>query len=296
MEMAQAFQRLGSRVTVLNRSPGILKRDDSELTSLLLEQLCEEGIEFRFGAEITTIANGTVLLKDGAQIAADALLVATGRQPNVESLNLEAAGVETNEKGVVVNEHCRTSVRNIYACGDIAGRHLFTHMAEHMAKVAITNAVLRFPQRMDERHVTWCTFTDPELAHVGQSEDDLKKAGVRHTVYRFPFAKLDRAITESRSAGLIKVMATGRGRILGASILGASAGEMIAEYALAMKNGISLGKLSATIHAYPTYSLGNRRAADKHVTASLSPRLVGWIRRIFGLHGSADGAAALNSD
>lgn len=296
MEMAQAFHRLGSHVTVVNRSPGILKRDDSELTAQSLEHLRAEGIEFVFGSEVAAIAKGSVHLKDGATIEADAALAATGRQPNFESLNLEAAGVKTNSKGVLVDARCRSSVSNIYACGDIAGRHLFTHMAEHMAKVAINNAIFRLPAKVDERHVTWCTFTDPELAHVGQNEDELKNAGVKHIVYRFPFSKLDRAITESQPGGMIKVMATRGGRILGASILGANAGEMIAEYALAMKNGISLSKISSTIHAYPTYSLGNRRAADKHVSAWLTPGLVGWIQRIFRLHGSREGASALNSE
>lgn len=294
IEMAQAFRRLGSQVTVINNTPGILGRDDQELASLLLDHLRGEGIRFLPGDEVVRAEDGALYTSSGERLEADTVLAAVGRKPNLDSLNLVAAGVETNEKGVAVDRRCRTSAGHIYACGDVAGRYLFTHMAEHMAKVAVTNAILHVPLRLDEPHVTWCTFTDPELAHVGRREQDLKRDGVQYTAYRFPFTQLDRAITESGTTGLIKILANRGGRILGVSILGANAGEMIGEYALAMKNGVSLGKISATIHPYPTYVLGNRRAADLYMMAKLKPFMVRWVRRVFGLRGGVRGIMSLN--
>jgi pyruvate/2-oxoglutarate dehydrogenase complex dihydrolipoamide dehydrogenase (E3) component len=293
IEMAQAFQRLGSSVTLVTRGGGILVRDDRELAAILLERLGGEGIRFLLDTEIARIQAGAAQTSSGARIAADALLVAVGRRPNLESLHLEMAGVETNDEGIVVNRRCRSSAKHIYACGDVAGRHLFTHMAEHMAKTAVTNAILHIPSKVDERHVTWTTFTDPELAHVGANEAELQRSGTAYSVYRFPFSQLDRAITDSETTGLIKVLANRWGRILGVSILGSHAGEMIGEYALAMRNGVSLSKISRTIHPYPTYVLGNRRAADQSMMAKLTPGMVRWLRRLFGLRGDIRGAVAL---
>ena len=293
MEMAQAFRRLGSEVTVVSRTPGILARDDRELTSLLLEHLRGEGIRFLFGTEVTGVENGAVFTKSGERLHADALLAAIGRKPNIGSLNLTAAGVQTSEKGILVDRRCRSSAKHIYACGDVAGRYLFTHFAEHMAKVAVTNAILHVPASLDERHITWTTFTEPELAHVGRSEVELKRDGVKYSVHRFPFSQLDRAITESETTGVVKVLASGWGRILGVEILGVNAGEMIGEYALAMRNGVRLGKVSSTIHPYPTYVLGNRRAADLYMMTKLTPTMVRWVQRIFGLRGDLRGVKSL---
>jgi len=293
MEMAQAFRRLGSEVTVVNHTPAILGRDDHELTSLLLEHLRGEGIRFVFGTEVVRVENGAAYTKSGERLEADALLAAVGRKPNIDSLNLAAAGVQMNAKGIIVDRRSRSSARHIYACGDVAGRYLFTHFAEHMAKVAVTNAILHVPASLDERHITWTTFTDPELAHVGRSEEELRRDGVKYSVYRFPFTQLDRAITESETTGMVKVLASGWGRILGVSILGVNAGEMIGEYALAMRNGVRLDKVSSTMHPYPTYVLGNRRAADLYVMTKLTPTIVRWVRRIFGLRGDLRGVRSL---
>lgn len=293
MEMAQAFRRLGSEVTVVNHSNRILGRDDAELAKMLQDHLQEEGIRFVQKMEVVRLDSGAAFTKDGQRLEFDAILSATGRTPNIESLNLQAAGVRTNDKGILVDQRCRSSVKHIYACGDVAGKYLFTHMAEHTAKVAVTNAILHVPASTDDRGVTWCTFTDPELAHVGRTEDELKKAGIAYAVYRFPFTHLDRAITESEAIGVIKVLANRWGRIFGASILGANAGEMIAEYALAIRSGARLDKLSSTIHPYPTFALGNRRAADLFMTRKLTPAMVRWLKRLFRLRGDVRGAMNL---
>ena len=285
IEMAQAFRRLGSEVTLVTSEQRILARDDAELAELLRESLAAEGIVFQFGSKAREIAEGRVMLEDGAALECDAALTAIGRTPQLAGLGLEAAGVRYDARGIVVDDRCRTSQKHIYASGDCAGRFQFTHFAEHMSKVAVSNAILKLPLKLDSRHITWCTYTDPELAHVGASAAELTRAGAAFRTYRFPYAELDRAITEASTTGLIKVFATRSGRILGATILGVHAGELIAEYALAMKNGLKLRHISGTIHPYPTYMLGNRRAADFWYMERRGPALVRWLKRLFGYRG-----------
>jgi pyruvate/2-oxoglutarate dehydrogenase complex dihydrolipoamide dehydrogenase (E3) component len=295
IEMAQAFQRLGAGVTVIEKTSRILARDDSELSASLTDRLRNEGIRFRFNTEVIRMAPGLAHAQGGESLPFDAVFSALGRTPNIDGLNLGAAGVATSREGVIVNRRCRSSAKHIYACGDVTGKYLFTHMAEHMAKVAVKNALLHVPATTDDQRVPWCTFTDPELAHVGRSEEELRTAGIRYRVYRFPFSQLDRAMAESEAIGLVKILANRRGTILGASILGANAGEMIAEFALAMRGRIGLNTISDTIHPYPTYALGNRRAADMFVTGKLTPTLVSWIQRLFGLRGDLRGIRSLRN-
>jgi pyruvate/2-oxoglutarate dehydrogenase complex dihydrolipoamide dehydrogenase (E3) component len=293
VEMAQAFQRLGSGVTVIGRFARILEHDDAELAAMLRQCLESEGVRLRLGEQIERFEPGLAHLKGGETVPLDAVLAATGRRPNMESLQLQAAGVSTTEKGIAVDRHCRTNVKNIFACGDVTGKFRFTHMAEHTAKVAVMNAILHVPASKKDDHVSWCTFTDPELAHAGLGEEELRKRGEKFQVYRFPFSRLDRAITESESTGLVKVFANSRGKVLGASILGANGGEIIAEYALAIEAKAGLGAISSTIHPYPTYALANRRAADVFTTSVLTPSRVTWIRRLFRLRGSTQGIVSL---
>ena len=294
VEMAQAFRRLGSCVTVLQRDDAILPKDDRELAALLRARLESEGVRVMCGVKVTRVERAAgapvrvAFEHEGAPstVDADAILVATGRAARVTSLGLDAAGVRTHEHGITIDARCRTSQRHIYACGDVTGELQFTHMAEHMAKVAITNALLGWPSKIDRAGVPWVTFTDPELAHVGARRADLDRAKTNYRVYRFPFTKIDRAVAESATEGWVHVLTTPRtGRILGATILGEGAGEMIAELALARKHGIPLRKIADTIHAYPTLALGNRRVADQWYVQSASPLLVRVLRVLRGLHG-----------
>lgn len=292
-EMAQSFNRLGSEVHVLDRTPGILANDDPELTEILLQSLTKEGIHYHLESSINRLEKSvqgvTIYFEKGDKsqsIYGDAILMATGRRAHIESLNLEAAGVKTYKGGIEVNDKCRTSKRHIYAVGDVTGRYQFTHMCEHMAKIATTNALLKVPMKIDHKHVPWATFTDPELAHVGASEVELREKGVKFETYRFPFSKIDRAITDGQTTGLIKVHAKKwNGKILGASVVGVHAGEMISQYALAMKNGVTLRKFADTIHPYPSYGLGARRAADQWYIKNQSEAVVKWIQRIFRYKG-----------
>lgn len=292
-EMAQSFNRLGTEVHVLDMTPGILANDDPELTDILLQSLTNEGIHYHLKSAVNRLEKSDQGIKvhfekgDKSQsIYGDAVLMATGRRANIDSLNLKAAGVKTYRGGIEVNDKCRTSKRHIYAVGDVTGRYQFTHMCEHMAKIATTNALLKVPMKIDQKHVPWATFTDPELAHVGASEKELAKKGVSFETYRFPFSKIDRAITDGQTTGLIKVYAKRwNGKILGASVVGAHAGEMISQYALAMKNGVTLRKFADTIHPYPSYGLGARRAADQWYIKNQSEAVVKWIQRIFRYKG-----------
>jgi len=295
-EMAQAFQRLGTEVTVIDTLGRILANDDDELAVMLQDVLAGEGVRYVLQADVRRVdrsgAEIRIIVEDGGSertILADALLVATDRRPNVGSLNLDAAEVEFGKQGVTVDDRCRTNVRNIFAAGDVTGRYQFTHMSEHMAKVAVTNALLKWPMRIDAKHVPWATYTDPELAHVGATASDLKEQRIRFEVYRFPFNRIDRAVTDGKTTGLIKVFAKKlTGRVLGATILGAGAGDMIGEYALAMRNGVTLRQISDTIHPYPTYGLGVRRAADQWYIRNYSPRFVRLVQKLMGYRGSVN--------
>ena len=292
-EIAQALSRLGAETTLVQRGGHLLPKDDPELSGMLLRQLEAEGVDVVVEAEAKRVAKDgdtirMTLAAKGAErtIVADALFVAIGRQPNVEGLDLDKAGVSFEDKGIVVDDRCRTSARHVFACGDVTGRYQLTHMSEHMAKVAATNIMLKLPSKIDTRHVPWCTFTDPELAHVGTSEADLKTSGVAFDVYQFPYDKIDRAVTDGNAMGVLKVFATrGSGKILGATILGESAGDLICELAVAMRNGVTLRRLADTIHPYPTLGLGVRRLADQWYVAKRSRRFVRVLQFLFGFRG-----------
>jgi len=294
IELAQAFQRLGTQVQVFEMRPRILPGRDEELAGMLLDRLRHEGITFNLSASVKRISE---ICSGGIQIATeckgnikrcrfDALLVATGRTPNCRKLEPEHAGIDYTKGGITVDEHCRTNIRHIYAAGDVTGRYCYSHMSEHMAKVAVTNALLKMPMKIDTQHVPGSIFTDPEFAYLGATERQLQEGGSSYEVYRYPYNKIDRALTDGATDGLIKVFAKSTsGKILGAAIYGRHAGELISELALAMRNSVSLRKVADTIHPYPTYSLGIRGTADQwYMTKQFE-----WVRRIakklFGYRG-----------
>ena len=303
-EMAQAFHRLGSNVTVIDRQPRILHRDDEELARLMQKTLEGEGVRFAMQAHVSAIRvreglieilfqHGRASLRETSPqtatretLCGDALLVATGRSANVAHLGLEAAGVAFDERGIHVDDRCRTTQRGIYAAGDVTGRFAFTHVGEHAAKVAVMNALLRMPSKIDGAHLTWATYADPELAHVGATETQLREWGIRYETLRFPYDKIDRAVIDGEDTGWIKVHARPRdGKIFGASILGARAGDLICEFALAMRRGIRLRHISDTIHPYPSYGLGVRRTADQWYVRRRTPGRVRLIKRLLGYRG-----------
>lgn len=287
LEMGQAFARLGSRVTIIERLPHLLPQEDPELADALGSCLAAEGIDIRvsMSAERISRAGDRRIVECGGELKleAEAILVAAGRRPNTDGLGLEAAGVAFDAKGIHVDRRLRTSQKHIYAAGDVCGSYPFTHTAEYQAGIVISNVVFRFPRKTDYRVVPWVTFTDPELARVGLTESQARAQRIEPTVLRFAFKDIDRAVTEVESNGFIKLIAH-KGKILGASLLGPHAGELIHEIVLAMKTGASLSDISATIHAYPTLAQVHRRAVNTAFAPKLfSPgarRLVRWINRL----------------
>ncbi len=201
--------------------------------------------------------------------SAEELFLGTGRRPNVEGLNLEAARVAYDDKGVVVDDTLRTTARNIWACGDVTGKLLFTHVAEYQARLVVRNALFPFKSKAEYQVVHWCPFTDPEVARVGLTEAEAREEFEKVKVYRYSFGDLDRALCDGESVGLVKLVCTPKGKIIGAHILGPQAGDLIQEVVLAMRKGLPVGALSQTIHAYPTLAEAVRRAADVYYREKL---------------------------
>jgi len=293
IEMSQAFVNLGAKVTVIDMEDRIMQNDDPELVEILKGVLKKQGVNFELSANIKRVEKSksdicVIIERDGIEqaISGSHLLMATGRKANLESLSLKAAGVEVHKKGIKVDNSCRTNVGHIYAMGDVTGRYQFTHMSDHMSKVAVTKALLKIPMTIDKKHVVWTTFTEPELAHVGATEKQLKTSNQKFETYRFPYSKINRAIIEGETVGLIKIFASKlTGKIYGASVVGAHAGEMISEYAVAMRNGVTLRNIADTIHPFPSWTLGARRAADQWYIKNQSETSVKWMKRIFGFKG-----------
>ena len=271
-ELAQCFARLGSQVTQVEMQPRLLAREDPEVSTLIAGRFEAEGIRVLTGHAakrfIAAPAGHVLVCSHGEQevrIEFDRVLCAVGRTPYTEGLGLEALGIGSKGSGAVeVDEYARTAIPTIYACGDVAGPYQFTHTAAHSAWYASVNAlfgaVRRF--RLDYRVIPWCTFTEPEVARVGLSETEAGAQGIAHEVSVYPLEELDRAIADEAACGFVKVLtAPGKDRILGATIVAAHAGELIAEYVAAMKHGIGLNRILGTIHVYPTFAEANKYAA-----------------------------------
>jgi pyruvate/2-oxoglutarate dehydrogenase complex dihydrolipoamide dehydrogenase (E3) component len=291
--MAQAFARLGSPVQLIQRGDRILPLEDPDLADVVAAQLRRDGVDLLTDHQPLRLAGGPgdirIIVKDAAgkekQLSASHLLIAAGRRPNIEGLGLEAAGIRTNQDGIITDERLRTSQKHIFAAGDVTGGPQFTHMAEHHAGVVLRNAIFHLPARVERKVIPRATFSDPELARVGLSETEAKQQGIRHQVFSFPFQELDRARTDATTEGLAKIITSPRGKLLGAAIVGPHAGELIHEYVLAIANGMSAADLSRVIHIYPTLAQINRRVADARMKQGLTPRAKRWIKRIFNLRG-----------
>lgn len=284
MEMAQAHRRLGCMVTVLQASK-VLAKDDAELVSVVIAALQAEGVEIRQSVRITKITlvkkRISVALSTGEIISGSHLLVAAGRLPNIEGLNLEAGGVMHDKNGITVDEGLRSiGNRNVYAAGDVAGGLQFTHVACYHAGLIIRNALFRLPVKNRTDIIPWVTYTDPELAQVGLGEAQARKAhGAEVKVLKWNFAEIDRAQTDGKTNGLIKIIAR-KGRIIGTSIVGPSAGELIAPYVLAITQGMKISALANVVLAYPTLSeIGKRAAISNYAGLAQKP----LTRRILGL-------------
>ena len=276
IEMAQAHRRLGARVSVLDIGP-LLPRDDPELVALLAKRLAGEGIALRPRVQIVGVEPAgqgvAVHLAGGERIAGSHLLVAAGRRPSIAALDLAAAGIAAGPQGITVDARLRTTNRRAFAVGDVAGGPQFTHVALYQAGIVIRNALFRIPAKVDYRALPWVTYTEPELAQVGLTEAAAQETGRPVRVLRWPFAENDRAHTERDTEGLFKVLTRRDGRILGASILGAGAGDLILPWALAISQKLKIGALANLVVPYPTRGEAGKRAAGSFYTPTLfSPR------------------------
>ena len=287
IEFAQVFARFGVRVTVLEVVGQILPREDPEIAQTLEAILRAEGIDIHTCTKAFRVEKGgpeKVVVHgecSGAQktFGAEEIFLATGRRPNVEGLNLEAAGVKYDNKGVLVDDTLRTTARTIWACGDITGKLLFTHVAEYQARLVVRNALFPFKSKADYRGVPWCTFSDPEVARVGLTEAEARRQFGNVKIYRYNFGDLDRALCDGEAVGLTKLVCTPKGKIAGAHIVGPQAGDLIQEVVLAMRKGLPVGAISQTIHTYPTLAEVNRRTADQYYRDKLfSGPLKGLLR------------------
>jgi len=299
LELAQVFVRFGTRVTVIEKMGQVLPREEKELAERLDGVLRDEGIDVHTSSDIERVdrTNGAFSLRLRSKagttttIQAEEVLVAIGRAPNVEALGLEAAGVEVGKRGIVVDERMRTTARHVFAVGDVTGLFPFTHVAEHQAGVAIANAL--FPlvrQRANSRVIPWVTFTDPELARVGLTEAEARERhGDSVRAYRFDLARFDRALIDGETRGLVKVVCSKRGEILGAHILASGAGELLQEYVLAMSQGGKIGAIARAIHPYPTLVQAAKREADQYyrekLFTGLAPRVSRGLIRLGRLLG-----------
>ena len=270
MELSQAMNRLGVDVTVVEMMPEVMFREEPEFSAIVRQTLAAEGVKFLLGAKATLFENCEAGVRVHAEkdqknivIEARSLLVALGRSPNIDGLNLAAAGIEIN-KGIKVDERLQTTAKGVYACGDVAGPYLLSHMANFQGKIATMNALFPLRRKVSYEHVAWATFTDPEFARAGLTEAEAKEQhGDSIRVYHYDFDKLDRAKTKQGDMGRIKLITNRKGKVLGAHIIGERAGELIAEVQVVKTLGLNFAKLQGVIHPYPTYSDALRQIAQQ---------------------------------
>jgi pyruvate/2-oxoglutarate dehydrogenase complex dihydrolipoamide dehydrogenase (E3) component/uncharacterized membrane protein YdjX (TVP38/TMEM64 family) len=287
-ELAQAFQRLGSQVTLLHKNAHLLDREDTEAAALIQEAFIREGIALRLSATITRIERsaGAKLIYYEVQgkeemLAVDEILASAGRAPNIEGLNLEVAGVQYEpRRSVRVNDYLQTSNPQIYAAGDVCLDWKFTHAADFSARIVIQNALFLGRKKASALTMPWCTYTDPEIAHVGLSESAARERGIEVDTYMREFKQVDRAVLDGEEDGFVKIHARkGRDEILGATIVARHAGEMISEISVAMAGRIGLGKLASVIHPYPTQAEAIRQCGDAYNRTRLTPTVKKWMNR-----------------
>ncbi len=302
LELAQAFQQLGSEVEVIEMMPKLLPRLDPEMAEVLRAALVDSGLRLHFETKVTRVEKrGDEIFLDaetpgGARsFSCDALLVAVGRKPNVEGLGLDAAGVAHSPRGVETDERLRTSSPRIYAVGDIRGEYQFTQVAEYEAGVALRNMLFSEPfgipfpflkKKASYHAVPWAIYTSPEAAHVGMTEAEARERLGEVQVLRFPMSRVDRAIIEGEEAGFCKAVCDSKGRLVGVDLVSASAGEILHEFALAVRKRLHVREVVDTIHVYPTLAQVNKRAAGQFYAQKLfTPNFRKKMKRIFGLKG-----------
>ncbi|MFT5169505.1 MAG: dihydrolipoamide dehydrogenase [Lysobacterales bacterium] len=292
MEMAQSFARLGSKVTVVEFAPSILIREDEDIAAYMTEQMEAEGINLLAKTKAVKVKheNGTFTVtvdKEGktSTIQAQSLLVATGRKPNVDGLDLEKANVEYTPRGIKVNNKLQTTQKNIYACGDVNGGLAFTHVASYEAVVAITNMILKVPTKANYTNTPWVTYLDPEVASIGYNETRACEAGIDYVLHKETLAHNDRALAEGETKGFIKILINKKSKPIGVQIVGYHAGDLIHEWVPVLNSKLKLSALTNSIHAYPTLSEINKNASVNYTVSTIPSWTKGVLKMVFGYQG-----------
>jgi pyruvate/2-oxoglutarate dehydrogenase complex dihydrolipoamide dehydrogenase (E3) component len=298
IEMAQAFGRLGSKVTVVQRSNQILSQEDKDMADTVMEVLHSEGVTFYLNSSVVGVrdlgSEREVIIKSGAnettQLRAEKILVAMGRRANVEGLGLEGLGVEFSGKGIQVDNRLRTKQKHIYAAGDVTGQYQFTHAAGYEGGIVFTNAIFRLPRKVDYTFVPWCTFTDPELASIGMNEKTAEAAGIEYSVWTEEFKDNDRSLAEGERVGTIKMILDVKEKPIGVQILGPQAGELLSEWVAVLNGKMKLSTLASAVHPYPTLGEINKRVAGNFFSPKIfSERVRKGLKFFFNLKGRACG-------
>ena len=296
IEMAQAFNRLGSRVTVVDRADQILGKEDKDMADAVMGVLAAEGVDFHLGTSIERVApdggQKTVTLTAAAgerkTLSSEEILVAMGRAANVEGLNLESIGVDFEPSGIFVDSRLRTSQKHIFAAGDVSGGFQFTHAAGYEGGVVVSNAVFHLPRKTDYTFLPWCTYTDPELASIGMNETRAKAAGLEYAVWTEAFRDNDRSLAEGGQVGKVKMILDKKEKPLGVQILGLRAGDLIAEWVAALNGKVKLSTLAAAVHPYPTLGEINKRVVGSYFSPKIfSDKVQKGLKFFFNLKGRA---------
>ncbi len=298
VEMAQAFCRLGTKVSIVQRSGQILTREDRDMADEVMRIMSSEGVAFHLDTSVLKVKDAgkqrEIYIKNNTgetvSLKADQIFVAMGRKPNVDDLDLEAIGVQLDRGGIKVDSRMRTSRRHIYAAGDVTGKFQFTHAAGYEGGIVMSNAIFRLPRKTDYTFLPWCTYTDPELASIGMNEKRAGEAGIEYTVFSEPFADNDRSLAEGERAGRIKMILDKNEKPIGVQILGPRAGELLNEWVAVLNGKVKLATLASAVHPYPTLGEINKRVAGAYLSPKIfSDKIKKGLKFFFNLKGRACG-------
>ncbi len=295
-EMGQAFNRLGTRVHIVDRADQILPKEDRDMADIVMNAMQTEGVEFLLNVSLESVqdhGHEKEVLITGPQgrrisLKAEALLVALGRQPNTGGLGLDAIGVESTPGGIIVDRRLRTTRKNIYAAGDVTGGYQFTHAAGYEGGIVVSNAVFHLPRKTDYRYLPWCTFTDPPLGSIGMNEKAARTAGIDYAVWSEPFSANDRSLADGSTTGKIKLLLDPRERPIGVQIAGPSAGDLLAEWVAVLNGKVGLATLAAAVHPYPTLAEINKKVTGNYFSRKIfSDNIRKGLKFFFQLKGRA---------
>jgi pyruvate/2-oxoglutarate dehydrogenase complex dihydrolipoamide dehydrogenase (E3) component len=296
IEMAQAFNRLGTQVTVIQKGDQILNKEDKDLADTVMDVLHSEGVVFHLNSQVVRVRDlgkeKEILLKNsrGQEISlrAEKILVAVGRQPNLKGLNLDKIGVVFDQRGIKVDERLRTTQKHIYAAGDVTGAYQFTHAAGYEGGIVISNALFHLPRKTDYTFLPWCTYTDPELASIGMNERSAQEAGLEYKVWTEAFRDNDRSLAEGEEEGRIKMILDKQEKPLGVQILGPRAGDLLNEWVAVLNGKVKLSTLAMAVHPYPTLGEINKRVAGTFLSSKIfSEKVRKGLKFFFHLKGRA---------